>query len=215
MSILLISSHINALLLFFMFSCILSEISSQWIQSLYTGQPDTLSYPQDIHKKSFFRKPFLSVSFTLLCLSCLTFSLPVLIYHLLLIYFLLLTICTDFEQHVIYDRMLLPFGLLAFPMIFLLELPLMNHLIAAFAGGGLLLFLAILTRGGIGGGDIKLIFVLGLWLGTGLLTGTVILGFCLGGIAAVLFLLSGKKKRKEYLAYGPYFAAAAIFLSLR
>ncbi len=211
----MIPSYINTLLLFFMLSCILSEISSHWIQHLYTGQPDTLSYPRNIHERAFFRKPFLSISFTLLGLSCLTFSVPVLIYHLLLIYFLLLTICTDFEQHVIYDRMLLPFGLLAFPMVFLLELPLMNHLIAAFAGGGIFLFLAILTRGGIGGGDIKLIFVLGLWMGTGLLTGTVILGFCLGGIAAIFFLLIGRKKRKEYLAYGPYFAAAAIFLSLR
>ncbi len=203
------------MLLFFLFSCILSEISSQWIHHLSTSQPDTLSYPRSIRKRAFFRKPFLSISFALLCLFCSSLSLPGLINHLLLIYFLLLTICTDFEQHVIYDRMLLPFGLLSFPMIFLLELPLLNHLIAAFAGGGLFLLLAILTRGGIGGGDIKLIFVLGLWMGTGLLTGTVILGFCLGGIAAVLFLLTGKKKRKEFLAYGPYFAAAAIFLSLR
>ncbi len=208
-------THIPMLLLLFLLFHILSEISSQWIHSLYLNQPNTLSYPQSIKKRSFFRKPFLSIISTVLALFCLSLSLPILIHHLILIYFLLLTICTDFEQHVIYDRMLLPFGILSFPMILLLELPLTDYLIAAFAGGGLFLLLAVLTRGGIGGGDIKLVFVLGLWLGTRLLTGTIILGFCLGGIAALLFLLTGQKKRKEYLAYGPYFAAAALFLSLR
>ncbi len=207
-------THIPMLLLLFLLFHILSEISSQWIHSLYLSQPDTLSYPQSIKKRSFFRKPFLSVCFTFLSLFCLSFPLSVLICHLILIYFLVLTICTDFEQHVIYDRILLPFGLLAFPMIILSGLPLVDHLIAAFAGGGLFLILAILTGRGIGGGDIKLIFVLGLWLGTRLLTGTVILGFCLGGGAAAILLLANKKKRKEYLAYGPYFAAAALFLSL-
>ena len=82
------------------------------------------------------------------------------------------------------------------------------------AGVGFLL-LAILTRGGIGGGDIKLIFVLGLWLGSRLLMGTVILGFCLGGLAALFLLLTKQKKRKEFFAYGPYFSAASIFLSLK
>ncbi len=207
-------SDISTLLLLFLLFHILSDISSHWIQNLYIRQPETLSYPQKIQKRAFFRKPFLSIISTVLALFCLSLSLPLLIHHLILIYFLLLTICTDFEQHVIYDRMLLPFGILSLPMILLLELPLTDYLIAAFAGGGLFLLLAVLTRGGIGGGDIKLIFVLGLWLGTRLLTGTIILGFCLGGGAAAILLLANKKKRKEYLAYGPYFAAAALFLSL-
>ena len=41
--------------------------------------------------------------------------------------------------------MLLPFGIIAFPMIFFMELPLLDHLASAFAGGGLFLLLAILA----------------------------------------------------------------------
>ena len=210
----MLSSYCSTILLFFLLFYIVSEISSEWIDSLYQKQPEVLSYPHEREKRSFFRKPFLFLSSCFLLLFCLSSSLPVLIYQLLLIYFLLLTICTDFEQYVIFDRMLIPFGILSFPMIFLLGLPLMDHLLAALIGGAVFFLLAILTRGGIGGGDVKLIFVLGLWLGSNTLLGTVILGFCLGGIAALFFLITKRKKKREFFAYGPYFSLAALFLSL-
>ena len=214
-SSLLLPSYYSTILLFFLLFYILSEVSSEWIDSLYRKQPETLTYPRNAKTRAIFRKPFLFVGYAILFLFCLDSPLPVLIDRLLLIYFLLLTICTDFEQYVIFDRILLPFGLLAFPMMALLGLPWMDHLLAALIGGAVFLLLAILTRGGIGGGDIKLIFVLGLWLGSRTLLGTVILGFCLGGVAALFFLLSKQKKRKEFFAYGPYFSIAALLLSLK
>lgn len=201
--------------LFFLLLYIFSEISSHWIDSLYQKQPQILSYPENQKGRSFYRKGFLFFTSCLLLPLFPSTSIPVFLYQLLLTYFLLLVICTDFEQYVIFDKMLLPFGLLAFPMIIFMGLPILDHLAAAFAGGGLFLLLAILTRGGIGGGDIKLIFVLGLWLGSRILMGTIILGFCLGGLAALFLLITKQKKRKEFFAYGPYFSAAAIFLSLR
>ena len=111
--------------------------------------------------------------------------------------------------------MLIPFGLLTAPMIFFLKLPVLDHLLAALVGGAVFLLLAILTRGGIGGGDIKLIFVLGLWLGSKILLGTILLGFCLGGLAALFFLVTKRKKKRDFFAYGPYFSLAALFLALR
>ena len=42
---------------------------------------------------------------------------------------------------------------------------LLLQLLTAIASGLILLLLAILTRGGIGGGDIKLLAALGLWPG--------------------------------------------------
>ena len=210
----MLSLYYSTILLFFLLFYVLSDISSEWIDSLYQKQPETLTYPQKTEKRAFFRKPFLSIGCTFLLLFCLSSPLPVLIYQILLIYFLLLTICTDFEQYVIFDQMLLPFGILALPMLFVLGLPLFDHLLAAFAGGAAFFLLAVLTRGGIGGGDIKLIFVLGLWLGTRTLFGTIVLGLCLGGLAALFLLLTKQKKRKEFFAYGPYFSAAALFLSI-
>ncbi len=63
--------------------------------------------------------------------------------------------------------------------------------IGAAAGGGLLLVLAIISRGGMGGGDVKFAAALGFWLGwPGTLLGLFI-GFVLGGIISLLLLVSG------------------------
>ena len=211
----MLSIYSSTTLLFFLLFYILSGISSEWIDSLYRKHPETLTYPAETSRRALFRKPFLFLGSCLLLLPCISSPLPFLVYQLLLIYFLLLVICTDFEQYVIFDRMLIPFGLLTAPMIFFLKLPVLDHLLAALVGGAVFLLLAILTRGGIGGGDIKLIFVLGLWLGSKILLGTILLGFCLGGLAALFFLVTKRKKKRDFFAYGPYFSLAALFLALR
>ena len=205
---------ISTYLVFFLLSCIISHFFSEWMDARYRNEPDTLSYPLEIENRKRFRKPFLSIFLWLCMLPFLSLPLPLLVYYLLLISFLLLTVCTDFEQHVIYDAMLLPFALLSLPFFPLLPLPVGNHLAAAFAGGIAFLLLAMLTGGGIGGGDIKLIFVLGLWFGTHKLLAVILLGFFLGGLAALLLLLTGNKKRRDFIAYGPYFAGSAILLSV-
>ena len=92
--------------------------------------------------------------------------------------------------------------------------PLLKNLFAAVAGGLIFLALAYLTRGGVGGGDVKLIAALGLWLGPERLTAVVCVGFFIGGLAALLLLLTGQKKRKDAFAYGPCFTLPAILALL-
>lgn len=60
------------------------------------------------------------------------------------------------------------------------------------------MLLAILTRGGIGGGDIKLIAALGIWLGTDNLLTVTCIGLLTGGVFAFLLLISKRKKRTDY-----------------
>lgn len=118
---------------------------------------------------------------------------------------------TDFEQYCLFDAMMLPFaagGLL-------LQLPrLTDHLLAAAVGGAVFLVLAILSRGALGGGDVKLIASLGLWLGTDALLFVTMAGIVLGGLAALLLMLLRLKKRKSAFAYGPYFALTTLALFL-
>ena len=71
-----------------------------------------------------------------------------------------------------------------------------------------------MTHGAIGGGDIKLIFVLGLWLGTGQLYVTILIGLVLGGLAALLLLITRQRSRRDFFAYGPWFALPALYLLL-
>ena len=74
--------------------------------------------------------------------------------------------------------------------------------------------IAILSRGALGGGDIKLIACLGLWMGTKTLFFIGMFGILSGGISALIMLLLGIKNRKSAFAYGPYFAIPAIALLL-
>jgi leader peptidase (prepilin peptidase) / N-methyltransferase len=84
----------------------------------------------------------------------------------------------------------------------------------AVAGGLLgfcfLLLLAILSKGGIGGGDIKLIGVLGLVLGFQGAFLTLMLASVVGLIVGVIGLLMNKFTRKTAIPFGPYLAFGAL-----
>ena len=85
----------------------------------------------------------------------------------------------------------------------------MNMLIGVAVGGGLLLFLAVISRGGMGGGDVKFAAALGFWLGwPGILLGLFI-GFVSGGVISLLLLLTGIRGRKDFIPFGPFIALGA------
>ena len=92
---------------------------------------------------------------------------------------------------------------------------LLEATIGVLVGGGLLLLLAIVTRGGIGGGDIKLVAMLGGALGWR----DALIAFALsqlGGGLVVLFLLCmGQAERRKTLPIGALIAAiGAMWLAL-
>ena len=81
--------------------------------------------------------------------------------------------------------------------------------LGALAGGGLLLVLAIISRGGMGGGDVKFAAALGFWLGwPGILLGLFI-GFVSGGFISLLLLVTGLRGRKDFIPFGPFIALGA------
>jgi len=126
--------------------------------------------------------------------------------------FLLIMLSSDLEQQIIYDKQLAFFAVLGLIQTLLLYPTLLeNHLLAALAGGAGFLLLAILTRGGIGGGDIKLIAALGLWLGTTALEVVAIGGIVLGGFFALLAMVIKRKGRRDFIPYSPAFILLAIF----
>ena len=96
--------------------------------------------------------------------------------------FLLTMLCSDIEQQIIFDKQLALFAMFGLLRSLLFSLPWEQHLLAALAGGLSFLLLAILTRGGIGGGDIKLIAALGLWLGGEALKLTALNKIIIGGL---------------------------------
>ena len=195
-------------------SAVLALWASAWIDSLYQREREILTFPLKV-RASAFRLPLLilGLGFMSVCLTGAKMEIYELLKRLLLAYFLLMTIVTDLEQHLIFDRMQLPFAVLALPFLFLTGQT-GAHLLAALAGGGSFLLLSILMGGAIGGGDIKLMFVLGLWLGGEALLAIAMGGFLLSGLVALVMLGTGRWKRDERFAYSPYFSLMALSLLL-
>ncbi|MBD3752606.1 MAG: prepilin peptidase, partial [Micrococcales bacterium] len=89
---------------------------------------------------------------------------------------------------------------------------LLRSLLAALALFAAYLALRMLSAGGVGGGDIKLAAVIGLylgWLGWGSVLVGTLAGFVLGGLFAAAMLLIRRAKRRTAIPFGPWMIAGA------
>ena len=187
------------------FAAILTFAGSLWIDKLYAGSTE-LTFPKKISSRAKFRKPILFFTLSI-------FSLTGDFWIMAAGFLLVLMSLTDFEQFMLFDAMTFPLALLGAAYAWQ-NSTLAENFLAALVGGGIFALLAILSKGSLGGGDVKLIFALGMWLGAEKLLNVVLLGTVAGGLAAVAMILFEKKNRKSYFAYGPYFTAAAIYFLL-
>jgi leader peptidase (prepilin peptidase)/N-methyltransferase len=88
--------------------------------------------------------------------------------------------------------------------------PWWDPLAGAVFGFVLLLLIAIISNGGMGGGDIKLFFVIGLVLGFKLTLITFILSSFIGAVFGVFSIVIGKHKKKDPIPFGPFIAIGGI-----
>lgn len=85
-------------------------------------------------------------------------------------------------------------------------------IIGFFLGGGAFLLIAMLTGGAMGGGDIKLMGVLGLFFGWKLIILIAFISFLLGAVVSLALIATKIKGRKDYIPFGPFIAAAALIV---
>jgi leader peptidase (prepilin peptidase)/N-methyltransferase len=124
----------------------------------------------------------------------------------------------DLEQglilnKVVYPTMVVAFLLALYPWPWLSDSMVMRVAYAALGGGiGFVIFLliALVSRGGMGWGDVKLAALIGLATGFPLVFLAVIMGAILGGIVAVALMIAKKRKRREAIPFGPFLALAAM-----
>ena len=134
---------------------------------------------------------------------------------LLLTSFLVIIAFIDYDHQLILDKVLVWFAGTGVAAKLYTGYPLIGDmLLAAVTGGGILLFLAIITRGGMGDGDIKFIAALGLWLGLEPILLTLFLAFVLGGLSSALLLLFKLKTRKDFIPFAPFIAIAGFISAL-
>jgi prepilin signal peptidase PulO-like enzyme (type II secretory pathway) len=87
--------------------------------------------------------------------------------------------------------------------------------IASAALGGVIgfvifLLIAVVSRGGMGWGDVKLAALIGLATGFPLVFLAIIMAAILGGIVAVALLAAKKRGRRAMIPFGPFLAVAAM-----
>ena len=93
---------------------------------------------------------------------------------------------------------------------------LVEVVVAGTVAFAVFLLLAVVVRGGLGMGDVKLAAAEGFLLGRAAAE-ALVLGVVLGGVAAALLLAARRADRKTTYAYGPYLVlgAAVAILALR
>ena len=78
------------------------------------------------------------------------------------------------------------------------------------AGFAIFLLIAIVSRGGMGWGDVKLAALMGLAIGFPLVFVAIIMAAILGGIVAVALMIAKKRTRRQTIPFGPFLALAAM-----
>ena len=85
---------------------------------------------------------------------------------------------------------------------------LLNSLLGLIISSGVFFLIIIISKGGMGGGDMKLIGVLGFVLGLKKIALTIFLSFILGAIISIFLLLFKIKDRRDPIPFGPFICLA-------
>lgn len=80
----------------------------------------------------------------------------------------------------------------------------------ALAGSGLLGLVYVLSKGGMGFGDVKFAGVLGIWTGFPGIAVTLYLAFLIGGAAALILCVMHKADMKSRIPFGPCLSIGAV-----
>jgi leader peptidase (prepilin peptidase) / N-methyltransferase len=124
--------------------------------------------------------------------------------------FIIITV-SDIKYMLIPDKILLFFaGLFLLERIFIPLTPWWDSLLGAAIGFTLLLFISIVSKGGMGGGDIKLYALLGFVLGTKLVLMSLFIATLLGALIGMIGTGLGLVERKKPIPFGPFIAAGTL-----
>lgn len=125
-----------------------------------------------------------------------------------LVFALLVVFFTDLEHQIIPNAVTYP-GIVMGLALSAAVGELIPSLIAAAAAGLVFLILGVVSRGGMGGGDIKLAAMIGAFLGSPAVIVALFLAVALGGGMGLVLLALRLRSRKDMIPFGPAMAAGA------
>jgi len=88
----------------------------------------------------------------------------------------------------------------------------LDTILGMIAGGGILLLLSFIPNA-MGGGDIKLMFAIGAFLGVNRTLWALLLAFLLSSIVSITLIFFKIKGTKDYIPFGPFLALGS-FISM-
>jgi len=120
----------------------------------------------------------------------------------------------DLAHQIIPDIITLPGILLGLAFTPLLPHTFLEGIIGIFGGGALFYLIAVLSRGGMGGGDIKMVAMMGAFLGWKLLVVAIFLALLSGSSVGIFLLATRIKGRKDPIPFGPFLVLGSILAVL-
>jgi leader peptidase (prepilin peptidase) / N-methyltransferase len=128
-----------------------------------------------------------------------------------LISLLVIITISDLAYMLIPDKILLFFvGLFLVERILLPLTPWWDSLLGAAIGFTLLLIIAIVSKGGMGGGDIKLYALIGFVVGTKILLLSFFLATLIGALVGMVGIALKIFERKKPIPFGPFIAVGTL-----
>mgnify|MGYP001384009341 CR=1 FL=1 len=122
---------------------------------------------------------------------------------------------TDLKEKLILDVVTIPcLFLFILLRLFIGDESFSFYLLGGFVGFLLLTVIAWLSRGGMGGGDIKIFAAIGVALGPWLTLMSFMFASFLGAIVGLLLLIFGFVQRKQPIPFAPFIAAGTLIAYL-
>ncbi len=132
----------------------------------------------------------------------------------LLVSVLIVITFIDLKHQIIPNGLVLIILISGIPAAFLSGLSPWEHVIGFFAVSVLLLLVAFLSKGGMGGGDIKLMAAAGLFLGWKLILLSLMIASIIGSIISIGLLVLKKADRKSMVPFGPFLSIGIVISAL-
>lgn len=93
--------------------------------------------------------------------------------------------------------------------------PFLDGIYGALAGAGVIILMDLLAlvffkKQGMGGGDMKLMAMIGLFMGLKYVLLSMLFSIYIGGIIFIILMLMGKIQKTEYIPFGPFLSIGTL-----
>ena len=132
--------------------------------------------------------------------------------NIILLFLLLVASIIDLRTRLIPNFITVPGVLLGLLLTTLTgRLSFIQALMGIFIPGFIMLLIALISKGGMGGGDVKLLATIGSFLGWRMALFSLFWGSVVGSLVSIFLIILKKKKRSDPIPFGPFLTIGVIF----